>query len=258
MLTTGGKDQGRAASPKLELIKPEGKRERKRLDRRAGGSHHKQAANKPADTASRPLLTPNRKAATQVQLLNLSAIAVALAMDAFAVAVAAGVALQSVSFRQYFRLGWHFGLFQALMPIIGWAAGQTVRRAIEAYDHWIAFGLLLFVAGGMLREALGDGDQDCTLKDPTRGMTMVMLSVATSIDALAVGLSLSMIQVTIWTPALIIGLVAGLFTLTGMYLGKTIGCIPRLRRYAEILGALVLVAIGINILFEHGVFTRFS
>jgi manganese efflux pump family protein len=193
-----------------------------------------------------------------MQLLNISAIAVALAMDAFAVAVATGVTLRSVSYRQYFRLGWHFGLFQALMPIIGWAAGLTVRRAIEAYDHWIAFGLLLFVAVGMLREALRGSDPDCTVKDPTRGMTMVMLSVATSIDALAVGLSLSMIQVTIWTPALIIGIVASLFTLTGMYLGKTIGCIPRLQRYAEILGALVLVAIGVNILFEHGVFSRFS
>ncbi|MDJ0782615.1 MAG: manganese efflux pump MntP family protein [Desulfosarcinaceae bacterium] len=189
-----------------------------------------------------------------MQLLNISAIAVALAMDAFAVAVATGVTLRCVSFRQYFRLGWHFGLFQALMPIIGWAAGLTVRQAIEAYDHWIAFGLLSFVAGGMLREALGSEAEECELKDPTRGMTMVMLSVATSIDALAVGLSLSMIQVTIWTPALIIGVVACLFTLTGLYLGKTIGSIGRLRRYAEVVGAVVLIAIGINILVEHGVF----
>jgi putative Mn2+ efflux pump MntP len=187
-----------------------------------------------------------------VQLLNVSAIAVALAMDAFAVAVATGVTLRCVSFRQYFRLGWHFGLFQALMPIIGWGAGMTVRQAIEAYDHWIAFGLLAFVAGGMLREALGRETAECAVKDPTRGMTLVMLSVATSIDALAVGLSLSMIQVTIWTPALIIGVVAGLFTLTGMYIGKTIGNMGRLRRYAEVLGAVVLLVIGVNILYEHG------
>jgi len=193
-----------------------------------------------------------------LQTLNISAIAVALAMDAFAVAVAAGVTLRSVSYRQYFRLAWHFGLFQALMPILGWAAGLTVRQAIEAYDHWIAFGLLLFVAVGMLREALGGEDQEARAKDPTRGMTLVMLSVATSIDALAVGLSLSMIQVTIWTPALIIGVVACAFTLTGMYLGKTIGSIGRLRRYAEVLGALVLIAIGLNILYEHGVFSTFT
>lgn len=193
-----------------------------------------------------------------MQLLNISAIAVALAMDAFAVAVAAGVTLRCVSVRQYFRLSWHFGLFQALMPIIGWVAGLTVRSAIEAFDHWIAFGLLSFVAVGMLREALGKEPDECSLKDPTRGMTMVMLSVATSIDALAVGLSLSMIQVTIWTPALIIGVVACVFTLLGMYLGKTIGNIGSLRRYAEILGAVVLMAIGLNILYEHGVFAIFT
>lgn len=176
-------------------------------------------------------------------------------MDAFAVAVATGVTLRCINARQYFRLAWHFGLFQGLMPIIGWVAGLTVRSAIEAYDHWIAFALLTFVAGSMLREALGEDAEACTTKDPTRGMTMVMLSVATSIDALAVGLSLSMLQVTIWTPALIIGVVACAFTLTGMYLGKTIGNIGRLRRFAEILGALVLIAIGLNILREHGVFT---
>jgi putative Mn2+ efflux pump MntP len=193
-----------------------------------------------------------------LQLLNVSAIAVALAMDAFAVAVATGVTLRCVSLRQYFRLAWHFGLFQALMPIIGWAAGLTVRETIEAYDHWIAFGLLSFVAGGMLRQALGGETDECAVKDPTRGMTMVMLSVATSIDALAVGLSLSMIQVTIWTPALIIGVVAALFTLTGMYLGKAIGSIGRLRRYAEVLGAVVLLAIGVNILYEHGVFAAIT
>jgi putative Mn2+ efflux pump MntP len=193
-----------------------------------------------------------------LQLLNVSAIAVALAMDAFAVAVATGVTLRCISIRQYFRLGWHFGLFQALMPIIGWGAGLTVRQAIEAYDHWIAFGLLTFVAGGMLREALGGDAKACALKDPTRGMTMVMLSVATSIDALAVGLSLSMIQVTIWTPALIIGMVACLFTLTGMYIGKTIGNVGGLRRYAEVLGAVVLLGIGVNILYEHGVFAALT
>ena len=193
-----------------------------------------------------------------MQLLNTSAIAVALAMDAFAVAVATGVTLRCISPRQYFRLAWHFGLFQALMPIVGWAAGLTVRSAIEAYDHWIAFALLSFVAAGMLREALGGEDDDTKTKDPTRGMTMVMLSVATSIDALAVGLSLSMIQVTIWTPALVIGIVACIFTLGGMYLGKTIGNIGRLRRYAGILGALVLMAIGLNILHEHGVFSALT
>jgi putative Mn2+ efflux pump MntP len=173
-------------------------------------------------------------------------------MDAFAVSIATGVALKSVSPRQTFRLAWHFGLFQAMMPVIGWGAGLTVRSYIEAYDHWIAFALLVFVAQGMLRSALENKSEEQSCKDPTRGMTMVMLSVATSIDALAVGLSLSMINVSIWTPALIIGIVAGAFTTVGMHLGKMIGCMPQLSRWAEITGGIVLLAIGFNILREHG------
>jgi len=179
-------------------------------------------------------------------------------MDAFAVSIAAGVALKSVSARQTFRLAWHFGLFQALMPVIGWSAGLTVRVHIEAYDHWVAFALLVFVAQGMLRSAFkADQDEGCA-KDPTKGLTMVMLSVATSIDALAVGLSLSMINISIWTPALIIGLVAGGFTTAGMHLGKLIGGLPRLSRWAEMTGGIVLLAIGVNILREHGALSFFT
>ena len=187
-----------------------------------------------------------------MQLLNISAIAVALAMDAFAVAIAAGVMLKKISFRQNFRLAWHFGLFQAMMPVLGWSAGLSIRGWIADYDHWVAFGLLAFVAQGMLRAALKKETGPDERKDPTRGLTMVMLSVATSIDALAVGLSLSMISVSIWTPALIIGLVAGAFTTAGMHLGKKIGSVTRMSRYAEALGGVVLLLIGFNILREHG------
>ena len=187
-----------------------------------------------------------------MQLLNISAIAVALAMDAFAVAIAAGVMLKKISFRQNFRLAWHFGLFQAMMPVLGWSAGLSIRDWIADYDHWAAFGLLAFVAQGMLRAAFKKETDEDESKDPTRGLTMVMLSVATSIDALAVGLSLSMISVSIWTPALIIGLVAGAFTTAGMHLGKNIGNVRRMSRYAEALGGMVLLLIGFNILREHG------
>ncbi len=186
-----------------------------------------------------------------MELINTLALAVALAMDAFAVSVASGVALKSVSPRQTFRLAWHFGLFQAMMPVIGWGAGLTVRSHIEAYDHWVAFALLFFVAQGMLRSAFKGEALEESAKDPTKGMTMVMLSVATSIDALAVGLSLSMINVSIWTPALIIGLVAGAFTTAGMHLGKLVGRLPQLSRWAEMAGGIVLLLIGLNILREH-------
>jgi manganese efflux pump family protein len=187
-------------------------------------------------------------------LFNIIAIAAALAMDALAVAIAAGISLGEINFRQNFRLAWHFGLFQALMPILGWTAGLTVRQMIADYAHWIAFALMLFVAQGMLREALKHDETQDPQKDPTKGMTMVMLSVATSLDALCVGFSLSMIHVSIWFPAAVIGVVAGLFTTAGMHLGKHIAGAGRVRRWADCLGAVVLVLIGLNILRQHGVF----
>ena len=187
-----------------------------------------------------------------MQFLNISAIAVALAMDAFAVSIATGVSLKRVDFRQTFRLSWHFGLFQAMMPVIGWSAGLSIRTYVEGYDHWVAFGLLTFVAANMIRGALRDDEGEKKPKDPTRGMTLVMLSVATSIDALAVGFSISILNVSIWTPALVIGIVAGTFTIVGLQIGKRIGAAGRLRPFAEAIGGIVLIAIGLNILHEHG------
>jgi putative Mn2+ efflux pump MntP len=187
-------------------------------------------------------------------LINITAIAIALAMDAFAVAIAAGITLKQISFRQNFRLAWHFGLFQAIMPVIGWSAGLSFRDLIVRYDHWVAFVLLLFVAQGMLREAFKTEEERSEAKDPTKGLTMVMLSVATSLDALAVGLSLSLINISIWMPAAIIGVVACAFTTIGMHLGKRLANAARLRRWADAMGGVVLIAIGLNILREHGVF----
>ena len=120
--------------------------------------------------------------------ITLMGTAIALAMDAFAVAVASGVSLKIVSLRQTFRLTWHFGLFQALMPIIGWSGGLTVRSLMERYDHWVAFVLLALVGGHMVLEALNQGEETQPKNDPTKGMRLVMLSVATSIDAFGVGL----------------------------------------------------------------------
>jgi len=186
--------------------------------------------------------------------INIIAIAVALAMDAFAVAIATGIKLGRVSIRQNFRLAWHFGLFQAIMPIIGWVAGLTIRQQIARYDHWVAFALLVFVAQSMFREALKGGQEQSSINDPTKGRTMVMLSVATSLDALAVGFSFSMLNVSIWLPALVIGIVACGFTTAGLHLGKSLSRAALVRRYADVLGATVLVIIGLNILREHGVF----
>lgn len=181
--------------------------------------------------------------------LTLLGIALALAMDAFAVALATGMNLTTLTGRHLFRLGFHFGLFQALMPIVGWLAGLTVQQRIAAWDHWIAFGLLAFVGGHMLWEAFADDDAGTPASDPTRGLSLVLLSVATSIDALAVGFSLSVLGVSIWMPAVVIGLVAGILTVAGMQLGRRVGNHwgPRV----EIVGGLVLIGIGVKILAEH-------
>ncbi len=194
-----------------------------------------------------------------MHLLSILGIAVALAMDAFAVAIATGVALKSVGLRQTFRLSWHFGLFQALMPILGWYFGAAIEQYVARYAHWIAFVLLFMVGGNMIREAFAIQEESQTpKKDATRGMTLVMLSVATSIDALAVGLSLSMLQVSIVYPAVVIGLVAGLFTMAGLYLGTMASASAKLSPIAEVAGGLVLWLIGLNILYRHGVFAVFG
>lgn len=181
--------------------------------------------------------------------LTLIGIAIGLAMDAFAVAIGAGLTLGNVSARQTFRLAWHFGLFQALMPVIGWLAGLTVADWIAPVDHWIAFGLLTAIGGKMIYEAAHTDRDDLPRTDPTRGWLLVLLSIATSIDALAVGLSLALLDVSIWYPAIVIGLVAGGFTAVGLHLGRKFGAL--LGRRMEIVGGVILIIIGARILLEH-------
>jgi putative Mn2+ efflux pump MntP len=135
------------------------------------------------------------------------------------------------------------------MPVIGWLAGLTVERWISAFDHWIAFGLLVAVGGKMIYEAIRGDEEKRQTADPTRGMSLVVLSVATSIDALAVGLSLAFIGEDIWYPAVVIGLVAGVLTTVGLQLGQRFGHV--LGRRMEILGGVILIGIGIKILVEH-------
>lgn len=177
--------------------------------------------------------------------LTIFGIAVALGMDAFSVAVAAGISLPEVTGRHVFRLAWHFGLFQFLMPVIGWYAGRTASAALERYDHWVAFGLLALIGAKMVWESLCSSE-DKPRSDPTRGTSLVALSVATSIDALAVGVSLAMLRVTIVIPSLIIGFVAGLMTLIGVRLGRRVGVFFGKR--IECVGGFVLIGIGIKIL----------
>ena len=181
--------------------------------------------------------------------LTLIGIAVGLAMDAFAVSIGVGLTLKGADARQTFRLSWHFGLFQALMPVIGWAAGLTVEGWISPVDHWIAFALLAAVGGKMIHEAFAGDVEESRRGDPTRGVSLVVLSVATSIDALAVGLSLGLVGVSIWYPAAVIGVVAAVFTAVGLRLGERFGML--LGKRMEVVGGVILILIGARILFDH-------
>ena len=174
-------------------------------------------------------------------------IACSMAMDAFAVCLVVGSTGQASGPRPVFRLSFHFGLFQFLMPVVGWLVGVTVEPLIRNYDHWIAFGLLAFVGLHMIYAAIR-GDESLQ-PDPSRGWTLVMLSIAVSIDALAVGLSLGVLRISVWYPAFIIGLVTGILSLVALRLGRDFG--GRLGKPVEIIGGLVLVAIGLRIVFTH-------
>ncbi len=191
--------------------------------------------------------------------LTLLALAVALAMDAFAVAVAFGVQLRAMSLGHTLRLAGPFGFFQFAMPVVGWFLGTGVAKLIQAYDHWIAFILLAFVGGRMLREAwekCGRPAESCTTaSDPTRGTSLLFLGVATSIDALAVGLSMAILGHSIWLPAVVIGVVCFIITACGLHLGRAVCAFSgNWTNRANAMGGLVLIAIGLNILHEHGVF----
>ncbi len=184
-----------------------------------------------------------------VDLIILIGIALGLAMDAFSVAIGVSVGLGGASARQIFRLAWHFGLFQALMPVIGWAAGTSVRPWIEGWDHWLAFILLCVVGGRMIIESTRGSDGERIHSDPTRGWSLVLLSIATSIDAFAVGLSFAALGVDVWFPAAIIGLTAAAMTVLGTLGGRALGV--RFGSRMAVVGGTVLIVIGAWIVFEH-------
>ena len=174
-------------------------------------------------------------------------IALSMAMDAFAVCLVAGSLGQANGVRPIFRLSFHFGLFQFLMPIVGWLAGHTLEPLIQGYDHWVAFGLLAFVGLHMIQAAVFGKEEQ--RPDPSRGWTLVVLSVAVSIDALAVGLSLGVLGISVWYPAVIIGVVTSLLSLAALRLGTRFG--TRLGKPVEVIGGVVLIGIGLRILISH-------
>lgn len=187
-----------------------------------------------------------------MSLFEIMLIALGLAMDAFAVSVANGVIIREVKISHAIRFGLYFGIFQFAMPLIGWLIGMTFVDYIAVIDHWVAFVLLSFIGVNMLMDALAKDKNPIELRHNSEIMkwqNMTMMAIATSIDALAVGISFAVIYTDIIVSAVIIGVIAFIMSMLGVLLGKSLGRL--FRRGAEIVGGLILIIIGTKILIEH-------
>ncbi len=185
-----------------------------------------------------------------MSLVMVLGLAVALAMDCFAVSMGLACGLGGLTARQSVRMAFYFGVFQFGMPVLGWLAGENVVRFMRGFDHWLAFGLLALIGGRMIYESFSLSDEEKACRpDQTRGARLLVLSVATSIDALAVGLSLGFIKAGILYPAAIIGIVCFVMTIIGARLGPAVG--RAVGKRAELAGGLILIGIGLRLLVEH-------
>ncbi len=181
--------------------------------------------------------------------IELLLIAIGLSMDAFAVSVCKGLAAKKISFRHYFIIGAWFGGFQALMPALGYMLGSTFEEYITAFDHWIAFALLLLIGVNMIKESFSK-DEDGVGGDSFGFKTMLVMAVATSIDALAVGVTFALLpDVNIIAAVLFIGVITFVLSGIGLKVGNIFGL--KYKSKAEIAGGVILVLIGVKILLEH-------
>jgi putative Mn2+ efflux pump MntP len=185
---------------------------------------------------------------SHVHLISILLIALGLAMDAFAVSIVTGSVYRELHVKHALRMALSFGLFQAVMPVIGFLAGLGLKDYISRVDHWVAFGLLAFVGGKMIYEAFRIESAEKN-RDPSNLLILLALSVATSIDALAVGITLSLLTSAIVLAVTLIGLVTFGLSFAGVYIGKRFGHFFESR--IEVLGGVILIAIGAKILVEH-------
>ena len=181
--------------------------------------------------------------------IEILLIAIGLSMDAFSVSICKGLTTKRFSWRMALVCGLWFGGFQALMPIIGYFLGTQFQELIESYDHWIAFGLLFLIGTNMIREAVWGGKDEKADNSSLDFKTMFLLAVATSIDALAVGVSFACIQVKLWSSVLVIGITTFLFSVLGVKIGNVFG--RKFEKSATIIGGIILIIIGLKILLEH-------
>jgi len=178
-------------------------------------------------------------------------IALGLSMDSLAVSVASGISIKFFKLKNVFKIAFFLAFFQGIMPLIGWSAGIGFKHYITPFDHWVAFGLLLFLGIKMIVDGYKnpDGENGC---NPLKMAVLLGLSIATSIDALAVGISFAFLDISIITPILIIGITTFLVSLSGILIGIHFGKKFNLR--IELIGGIILIGIGIKILLEHTLF----
>jgi putative Mn2+ efflux pump MntP len=184
-----------------------------------------------------------------MSFLELFLIAIGLSMDAFSVSICKGLTTKRFSWRMALVCGLWFGGFQALMPTIGYFLGAQFQEMIEAYDHWIAFGLLFLIGANMIREAVWGKKEEGENSGALDFKTMFLLAIATSIDALAVGVSFACIQVKLWSSVLVIGLTTFVFSVLGVKIGNVFG--SKYEKSAGVIGGIILILIGLKILSEH-------
>jgi len=183
-----------------------------------------------------------------MELVTISLISIGLAMDAFAVSLGIGTAGQIPTLRGKIRLAAHFGIFQAGMTGLGWLVGETIVQYVMGFDHWLAFALLGYVSFNLIRSGL-DKDAEAFTQDPSTGRVLVILSIATSIDAFAVGLSIAFLKVPILISVIMIGVVALLLSAVGLFAGIRLG--EAFGKRMEIFGGLILLGIGIRVMITH-------
>lgn len=189
-----------------------------------------------------------------MNFVELLIIAIGLSMDAFAVSIGKGLSLKKIKLSHALKVGLWFGGFQALMPLIGYMLGSTFAEIVSAFDHWVAFVLLSLIGGNMIKESLendSDNDCDCNKKDKNGfGLTtMFTLAVATSIDALAIGVTFAFFKVAIFPAIITIGITTLIFSVAGLKIGNIFGC--KYKSHAELFGGVILILIGLKILIEH-------
>ncbi|MBR5138647.1 MAG: manganese efflux pump [Alistipes sp.] len=181
-------------------------------------------------------------------VVELLLIALGLSMDAFAVSVGKGLSVQKIKPRHSLSVGVWFGGFQALMPLVGYFLGVSFASMVESFDHWIAFILLGIIGFNMIREALSD--DECEAMHPDfSARSMLMMAIATSIDALAVGVSFAFLHIDIWSAAAIIGVMTFILSVVGLRIGNIFGC--RYKSKAELAGGAILMIMGVKIVVEH-------